>query len=46
MLKESSVIDANEFIDKRYIIQRAVLERRAGLVERLLGRDPKVALIR
>ena len=30
-------LDAGEIIDKGYINQRAVLERRAALVERLYG---------
>ncbi|MDH3790201.1 MAG: feruloyl-CoA synthase, partial [Rhodospirillales bacterium] len=37
--------DANEITDKGYINQRAVLERRAGLVERLYGDDAEVLLI-
>ena len=35
-------IDANEITDKGYINQRAVLERRADLVERLYSNDPDV----
>jgi feruloyl-CoA synthase len=35
IMAEPPSIDANEITDKGYINQRAVLERRAGLVERL-----------
>ncbi|MBX3455669.1 hypothetical protein [Ferrovibrio sp.] len=35
LLEEPASIDANEITDKGYINQRAVLERRAALVERL-----------
>ncbi len=45
MLKEPPVIDANEITEKGYINQRAVLERRASLVETLLGENPEVVLI-
>jgi hypothetical protein len=45
MLKEPSVIDANEITEKCYIDQRAVLERRTSLVETLLGENPEVVLI-
>jgi len=37
--------DANEITDKGYINQRAVLERRADLVERLYGDDAELILI-
>jgi feruloyl-CoA synthase len=39
LLVEPPGIDANEITDKGYINQRAVLTRRAALVERLHG-DP------
>ena len=45
MLSEPPVIDANEITDKGYINQRAVLERRASLVETLFSDDPEVVLI-
>ena len=45
MLTEPPVVDANEITDKGYINQRAVLERRAGLVETLFSDDPEVVLI-
>jgi feruloyl-CoA synthase len=35
VLTEPASIDANEITDKGYVNQRAVLERRAALVERL-----------
>ena len=35
VLTEPPSIDANEITDKGYMNQRAVLERRAALVERL-----------
>ena len=35
VLSEPPSIDANEITDKGYINQRAVLERRAALIERL-----------
>jgi feruloyl-CoA synthase len=35
VLDEPASIDANEITDKGYVNQRAVLERRAALVERL-----------
>ena len=38
-------IDANEITDKGYINQRAVLERRNGLVETLFSDDAEVVLI-
>jgi len=45
ILKEPPVVDANEITDKGYINQRAVLERRANLVETLFSDDPEVLLI-
>jgi feruloyl-CoA synthase len=47
VLSEPPSIDANEITDKGYINQRAVLERRAGLVERLYtsAADPEVVAI-
>jgi feruloyl-CoA synthase len=47
VLSEPPSIDANEITDKGYINQRAVLERRAALVERLYARpaDPEVVAI-
>ncbi len=43
VLAEPPSIDANEITDKGYINQRAVLERRAALVERLYAEgDPEV----
>jgi feruloyl-CoA synthase len=42
VLTEPPSIDANEITDKGYINQRAVLDRRAALVERLYSeRDPE-----
>jgi feruloyl-CoA synthase len=45
ILAEPPSIDANEITDKGYINQRAVLQRRAGLVERLYSTDPEVILV-
>ena len=45
LLKEPPDIDANEITDKGYINQRAVLERRDGLVEMLFSDDTEVILI-
>jgi len=39
LMQEPPSIDANEITDKGYINQRAVLERRAALVEKLYA-DP------
>jgi feruloyl-CoA synthase len=39
---EPPSIDANEITDKGYMNQRAVLERRAALVEKLYSDDPAV----
>ena len=41
-MSEPPSIDANEITDKGYINQRAVLERRSALVERLYGDTPEV----
>jgi feruloyl-CoA synthase len=40
VMTEPLSIDANEITDKGYINQRAVLERRSGLVERLHAEPP------
>lgn len=45
VLTEPPSIDANEITDKGYINQRAVLGRRAALVERLYSSDPEVIVI-
>jgi feruloyl-CoA synthase len=45
VLSEPPSIDANEITDKGYINQRAVLERRAALVERLYAGHPEVITI-
>ncbi len=42
VMSEPPSIDANEITDKGYMNQRAVLERRAALVERLYGNAPEV----
>jgi feruloyl-CoA synthase len=42
VLDEPPTIDANEITDKGYVNQRAVLERRAALVERLYAGDERV----
>ena len=42
VMSEPPSIDANEITDKGYMNQRAVLERRAALVERLYGDAPEV----
>ncbi len=42
ILSEPASIDANEITDKGYINQRAVLERRAALVEQLYDGGPDV----
>jgi feruloyl-CoA synthase len=42
IMSESPSIDANEITDKGYMNQRAVLERRAALVEKLYSADPEV----
>jgi len=45
LLEEPPSIDANEITDKGYINQRAVLMRRAALVERLHAQNPDSAVI-
>ena len=42
VMSEPPSIDANEITDKGYMNQRAVLERRAALVEQLYSSDPAV----
>ena len=42
IMNEAPSIDANEITDKGYMNQRAVLERRADLVEKLYSADPEV----
>jgi feruloyl-CoA synthase len=42
VMEEPPQIDANEITDKGYINQRAVLERRAALVEKLYSDSPDV----
>jgi feruloyl-CoA synthase len=42
VMSEPPQIDAGEITDKGYINQRAVLERRAALVEKLYSNDPEV----
>src|SRR5690606_5803149 len=44
LMAEPPSIDANEITDKGYINQRAVLARRAALVERLYA-EPQVAAV-
>ncbi|MEE8258143.1 MAG: feruloyl-CoA synthase [Sphingomonadales bacterium] len=44
-LAEPPNVDANEITDKGYISQRAVLERRAGLVTRLYEGGPGVIVV-
>jgi feruloyl-CoA synthase len=39
-MAEPPSIDANEITDKGYVNQRAVLERRRALVERLYAEPP------
>ena len=41
-MAEPPQIDADEITDKGYLNQRAVLERRAGLVEKLYSSSPEV----
>ena len=45
VMSEPPSIDANEITDKGYMNQRAVLERRAALVEKLYGDAPEVIRI-
>jgi len=42
VMSEAPSIDANEITDKGYLNQRAVLERRAALVEELYRGGPEV----
>jgi feruloyl-CoA synthase len=42
VMNEAPSIDANEITDKGYMNQRAVLERRAALVEKLYSDDREV----
>ena len=44
VMSEPPSIDANEITDKGYMNQRAVLERRAALVERLYSSDSSVVI--
>jgi feruloyl-CoA synthase len=48
LLLEPASIDANEMTDKGYINQRAVLDHRRAIVERLYAveSDPDVILLR
>jgi feruloyl-CoA synthase len=46
LLIEPPSIDAGEITDKGYINQRAVLERRAGLIEELYAPAPSAGVIR
>ena len=46
LMAEPPSIDANEITDKGYINQRAVLSRRAALVERLYAESRDAAVIR
>jgi feruloyl-CoA synthase len=45
IMEEPASIDANEITDKGYINQRAVLARRAALIERLYAHAPDAAVI-
>ena len=45
VMSEPPSIDANEITDKGYINQRAVLERRAALVEQLHADSPTAEVI-
>ncbi|HEX5778995.1 MAG TPA: feruloyl-CoA synthase [Xanthobacteraceae bacterium] len=45
LMAEPPSIDANEITDKGYINQRAVLERRAALIERLYSDPPAAEVI-
>jgi len=45
LMREPPQIDANELTDKGYINQRAALERRAALVERLYAEPPDADVI-
>ena len=45
VMTEPPQIDGNEITDKGYINQRAVLERRASLVEKLYSNEPEVIVV-
>jgi feruloyl-CoA synthase len=45
LMTEPPSIDANEITDKGYLNQRAILERRAPLVERLYGAAPDADVV-
>jgi len=45
VMSEPPSIDANEITDKGYINQRAVLERRAALIEKLHADSPAPEVI-
>jgi feruloyl-CoA synthase len=45
VLADPPSIDANEITDKGYVNQRAVLDRRAALVERLYAEPPAAEVI-
>jgi feruloyl-CoA synthase len=45
LLAEPPSVDGNEITDKGYLNQRAVLERRAAMVERLYAEDPDADVI-
>jgi feruloyl-CoA synthase len=45
LLAEPPSVDGNEITDKGYLNQRAVLERRASMVERLYAATPDPAVI-
>jgi feruloyl-CoA synthase len=45
LMAEPPQIDANEITDKGYINQRAVSERRAGLVAKVMADDPSSDVI-
>jgi feruloyl-CoA synthase len=44
VMTEAPSIDANEITDKGYMNQRAVLERRAELVEKLYAGAPEAII--
>jgi feruloyl-CoA synthase len=46
LMADPPSIDADEITDKGYINQRAVLDRRAALVERLLAPEPDPEVLR
>jgi feruloyl-CoA synthase len=45
LMAEPPSIDANEITDKGYLNQRAILERRAALVERLYAPRPDAEIV-